>query len=300
MTAFTIVLEERDFPSDRVLNTRMERFEPEVVEFRDSDGRVFLRRVEPYRLFVRPFITEFDAGLAPPRGPRPGDYGPIPTPWGPGPSEDVTFYSYLFTIWHQDWTRRRDRLFYTPYPLHFVAYYVSRDSRIDAGSVHAHAVSLRNLRVLEVSPVSGSDDGIVSTTAGEQRVEAASPLRGVSSEGIGGAHFVGWTAWTTPAAMIDPPRSFTGGFTTIERRMTLERNTVGRAVAFYKPFPEPPGRERAPEQEPRLELPFEEYIRQVVKRGDLASVRKALQDIDVRLERLRQFQELLHRRLDLE
>jgi hypothetical protein len=117
------------------------------------------------------------------------------------------------------------------------------------------------------------------------------------SEGIGGAHFVEWTAWTTPAAIINPTRSSAGGLATIDRRMMLERNTVGRAVAFYKPFPEPPAREGSAAQEPSLELPFEEKIRQVVERGDLNSVRKAIQDVDERLEHLRHLQELLKERV---
>jgi hypothetical protein len=132
-----------------------------------------------------------------------------------------------------------------------------------------------------------------------QRVEAASPLRGVdTSEGIGGAYFVEWTAWTTPAAIINPPRSFADGLTTIERQMTLERNTVGRTVAFYKPFPEPPGRENVAEEGPRLGLPFEEEIRQVLERGDAASIREALRDIDERRKRLSLLQELLKKRLE--
>ena len=156
MTVFTIVLEEREFPSNRVLNTRMEEFEPEVVESRDSAGRVFWRRVEPYRLSVRPFITEFDVGLGP--VPTPAGAGPVPAPWGPGPSEDVTMYSYLFTIWASGWMRSLGRSFSSPFPLHFVAYYVSRNSGIDADTVRTHAVSLRSLSVLQVSPVSSSPD----------------------------------------------------------------------------------------------------------------------------------------------
>jgi hypothetical protein len=243
---------------------------------------VIWRRVQPYQLAVRQFITEFDAGLG-------------PVPWEP---EDLTFYSYLFTIWQGDWTRSFGRLFFDQFPLKFIACYVARRPGIDAGTVHTHAVSLRSLRVLEVSPVSRSPDGIVSTAGGQQRVEAASPLRGVgSSEGIGGAHFVEWTAWTNPAAIINPPRTFPGGLTTIERRMTFERNTVGRAVAFYRPFPEPPGREAAAE-EARTELPFEEDIRQVVERGDSTSIQRAIQDIDERLGRLMQWQRLLKERLE--
>ena len=82
--------------------------------------------------------------------------------------------------------------------------------------------------------------------------------------------------------------------------MTLQPNTVGRAVAFYSPFPEPPGREESGEQAPRLELPFEEDIRQVVERGDFGSIRKAMQEIDERLDRLKQLQALLRERLEQE
>lgn len=293
--AFTILLEEREFPSDRAINTRTEEFEPEVMESRDAAGRVLWRRVEPYRLSVNPFITEFDEGLG---VPPPGGSGPIPSPWGPGEPIDVRFYSYMFTIWHQDFMRELTRTFSPPFPLHFVAYYVARESRVNANTVHAHAVSLRTLRVLGVSPASGSPDGIVSTAAGEQRVVALSPLRGLgSSEGIGGAHFVEWSAWTVPPATITPRATGARGLTTTHRRMTLVRNTSGRAVAFYKPFPEPPSREPEPEEQLRVEPPFEDYIREVLQNGDLAAVRKAIQEIDERVRTLGQLQELLKRRL---
>lgn len=296
MTGFTIVLEEREFPSDRLLNTRMEEFEPEVTEARDPDGRVFWRRVEPYRLSLRPFITELDSGLAPPA--IPGAGGPIGAPWGSGPSDEVRFYTYLFTIWSGDWTRHSSRVFYSPFPLHFVAYYVARDSGVDANTVNTYAVSLRNLRVIDVSPTTDYPDGRVSTEHEGQRVDAASPLRGLgSSEGIGGAHFVEWTAWTTPAAEISPRRSLAGGLTTIERRMTLERHTVGRAVAFYRPFPEPPRREDSPEPAPRVEPPFEERVRNIAGQGDPSSVREAIREIERRMESLKKLQESLKEKM---
>ena len=278
----TIILEEREFPSDRLINTRMEEFEPEVFESRDSEGHVTWRRVEPYRLLVRQSITEHDVGVG--------------TPF---PSVDLT-YSYLFTIWQQDWTRDLDRLFFDPFPPRFVAYYVPMNANIDSGTVYTHAVSLYTLRVLEGSPVSGFRDGVVSTAEGRQQIVASSPLRGQGpSEGVGGPYFVEWTAWTDPPATIESRRSFGGGLMTIERRMTLERNAGGRAVAFYRPFPEPPpGREPTPEAEPGFGLPSEEWLRQIVESRDLDSARKAIDAIDERLTRLRQMREVLKRSLE--
>lgn len=299
MTTFEIFLEEREFPSNRVINTRREEFEPEVTTARDPDtDRVIWTRVEPYRLSVRPFIFEFDRGRGP--GPLPGGFGPIPAPWGPGPPEELTTYTYLFTIWQGDWTREVNQTFQSPFPLHFYAYYIPWNLGIEADTVHTHAVSLRTLRVLDISPVSRYPDGIVSTAGGQQQVEARTPLRGVvgASEGIGETHFSEWTAWTTPAAIIDEPTTYADGLTTIERRMTLERNTVGRAVAFYRRFPRPPLDVSDPEEEPRVVLPFEEHILQVIERGDFTSIQQAIQDIDKRVERLTQLQTLLKERLE--
>lgn len=283
MTTFPITLEEREFPSDRVISTRTEEFEP------GESGQGFFRRVEPYLLSVRPFIAQLDAGLELPPPRRPG---PMPLPWGRRASPNLTAYSYLFTIWGDGWTREADSLFFDQFPPNFVSYYVAMDSRIPADTVHTHAVSLRTLRVLETSPLADSPDGIVSTAEDQQRVSADSPLRGQgTSEGVGGPRFLEWEAWTDPPADTSPLPALTGG------AMTLKRNAVGRAVALYGPSPGPPGQEPTFVEAPRLDLTFEEYIRRIAERGDADSVREATHDVEQRLKSLNQMRDRLKERL---
>jgi hypothetical protein len=278
----TITIEEREFPSNRLINKRTEQFDFE------GSGTPYPR---PYRIALSPFTTEFDVGVGMPVAATPG---PLPTPWGPAPSRDLPFYSYLFTIWHEDWMSDLQRDFPNIYPREFKAYYLAMDSGVDAGSVHMHAVSLQTLRVLESSPVSDFRDGVVSTTKQDRKVTASPLLR--AREPTEKSEFVEWTAWTNPATATAPPS--TGVLTRVEPRMTLKRGATGRAIAFYKRHPDSPGRKDPPAEELRLDLPFEERIRRVAEDGDLDSARRAARDIDKRLAHLGLMRDLLQRRLE--
>jgi hypothetical protein len=138
MTAFTIVLEEREFPSDRVLNIRMEEFEPEVMESRDSG--VYLAR-QAYRLrCVR--SLESDVGL-----------GPLPRPWG---SDRCQHHGAGLGRGDVILTCSRSAEAWTPAsPLFFLpcirGYYVVQS----VSTLTRFPCALRNLRVWK-SPVSGS------------------------------------------------------------------------------------------------------------------------------------------------